>query len=41
MNEVIRFLRYEKLRELEKSSKNAKDFDPNAVLAIGEKVPQI
>jgi hypothetical protein len=41
LNEVIRFLGYEKLRELDESSKNAKDFDPKAVLAAGEMVPQI
>jgi hypothetical protein len=41
LNEVIRFLGYEKLREIDESSKNAKDFDTNTVLAAGEIVPHI
>jgi hypothetical protein len=41
LHEVIRFLGYEKLREIDESSKNAKDFDANTVLAAGESVPHI
>ena len=41
LNEVIRFLGYEKLRDIDESSKNAKEFDVNVLLAAGEKVPQI
>jgi hypothetical protein len=41
LNEVIRFLGYEKLREIDESSKNAKDFDANTMLAAGEMVPRI
>jgi hypothetical protein len=38
---VIRFLGYEKLREIDESSKNAKDFDTNTMLAAGESVPRV
>jgi hypothetical protein len=41
LNEVIRFLGYEKLREIDEVSKNAKDFDPNVLLAGGESVPLV
>ena len=41
LNEVIRFLGYEKLREIDESSKNAKDFDPNVLLSGGEGVPLV
>jgi hypothetical protein len=41
LNEVIRFLGYEKLREIDESSKQAKDFDTNAMLSAGESVPPI
>jgi hypothetical protein len=41
LNEVIRFLGYEKLREIDEVSKNAKDFDPNVLLAGGESVPVV
>jgi len=41
LNEVIRFLGYEKLREIDESSKHAKEFDTNTVLAAGEVVPHI
>jgi hypothetical protein len=34
-------LGYEKLREIDKLSKNAKDFDPNVLLAGGETVPLV
>lgn len=38
-NEVIRFLGYKKLREIDESFKNAKDFDTNVLMASGEGVP--
>ena len=41
LNEVIRFLGYDKLRELDESSKNAKDFDTNVLLSAGENVPLV
>ena len=41
LNEVIRFLGYEKVREIDESCKNAKDFDTNTMLAAGEIVPHI
>jgi hypothetical protein len=39
LNEVIRFLGYEKVREIDELSKNAREFDPNVLLASGEGVP--
>ena len=39
LNEVIRFLGYKKLREIDESVKNAKDFDTNILIASGESVP--
>lgn len=41
LNEVIRFLGYEKIREIDESSKNAKDFDVNVVFTAGESVPLV
>jgi hypothetical protein len=41
LHEVIRFLGYQKLRELDESSKSAKDFDTNTMLTAGEMVPHI
>jgi hypothetical protein len=41
LNEVIRFLGYEKLREIDELSKNAKDFDPSVLLAGAESVPLV
>src|SRR5215472_2268732 len=41
LHEVIRFLGYQKLREIDESSKTAKDFDPNVLLAGGESVPLV
>ena len=41
LNEVIRFLGYEKLREIDELSKNAKNFDPNVLLSGGESVPLV
>jgi hypothetical protein len=37
---VIRFLGYEKIREIDESSKGAKNFDPNIVMSAGEAVPE-
>jgi len=39
LNEVIRFLGYEKVREIDELAKSSKDFDPNVLLASGEGVP--
>jgi len=39
LNEVIRFLGYKKLREIDESFKNAKDFDTNILISSGESVP--
>jgi hypothetical protein len=39
LNEVIRFLGYEKLREIDESSKHTHKFDPMLLLEIGEAVP--
>jgi hypothetical protein len=39
LHEVIKFLDYGKLRSIDESSKNAKDFDTNALMAAGENVP--
>lgn len=39
LHEVIRFLGYGKIREIDEASKNAKDFDTNVLLAAGEGVP--
>jgi hypothetical protein len=39
LHEVIKFLGYEKVREMDETSKNAKDFDANAFMAAGESVP--
>jgi hypothetical protein len=41
LNEVIRFLGYEKLRDIDEGSKKAKDFDANALLAASESVPLV
>jgi len=41
LNEVVRFLGYEKVRELDESCKDAKEFDPNLILTAGESVPQV
>jgi hypothetical protein len=41
LNEVIRFLGYDKLREIDESSKNAKDFDGSGLLTAGESVPLV
>jgi hypothetical protein len=39
LNEVIRFLGYEKVRHLDKAATETKAFDPNILLAAGEPVP--
>jgi hypothetical protein len=39
LNEVIRFLGYEKVREIDESSKSAKTIDANVLLEAGENVP--
>lgn len=39
LNEVIRFLGYEKLREIDEWSKNTKDFDADILQTAGESVP--
>ena len=41
LNEVIRFLGYRKLRDIDESSKRAKDFDIEALLAASESVSPI
>jgi hypothetical protein len=41
LNEVIRFLGYQKLREMDESSKSSRDFDTNTMVAAGESVPLI
>ena len=39
LNEVIRFLGYKKLREIDESVNNAKEFDTNILISSGESVP--
>jgi hypothetical protein len=39
LNEVIRFLGYEKVREIDESAKSATNFDANVLLGAGENVP--
>jgi hypothetical protein len=41
LHEVIKFLGYDKLRELDELSRNAKEFDPGALTAAGENVPLV
>src|SRR6202021_4317152 len=41
LNEVIRFLGYEKLREIDESVRNAKDFDTDILISSGESVPLV
>jgi hypothetical protein len=41
LNEVIKFLGYQKLREIDDVSKDATNFDANALIAAGEAVPLI
>jgi hypothetical protein len=41
LNEVIRFLGYEKVREIDESAKSATKFDANALLGAGEGVPML
>jgi len=39
LHEVIRFLGYRKIREIDEAAKNAKDFDSHAIVEAGESVP--
>lgn len=39
LNEVIRFLGYGKIREIDESSENTNNFDPNDLMRAGEAVP--
>jgi hypothetical protein len=41
LNEVIRFLGYEKVRQIDELSRSAKDFETNALLEAGESVPLV
>jgi hypothetical protein len=41
LNEVIRFLRYQRLREIDESSKNSKEFDTKVLVAASEGVSQV
>jgi hypothetical protein len=41
LNEVIRFLGYDKVREIDEISKKAKDFEPTVLLEAGESVPLV
>jgi hypothetical protein len=41
LNEVIRFLGYKKIREIDEASKNAKDFDTGILLSVAESVPLV
>jgi hypothetical protein len=41
LNEVIRFLGYENVREIDESAKSATNFDANVLLAAGESVPRV
>jgi hypothetical protein len=41
LNEVIRFLDYENVREIDESAKSATNFDANVLLATGESVPAV
>jgi hypothetical protein len=41
LNEVIRFLGYQRLREIDESSKNSKEFDTKVLVAASEGVSQV
>jgi hypothetical protein len=41
LNEVIRFLGYEKVREIDECSKQSRDFDAGVLFSAGETVPQV
>jgi len=41
LHEVIKFLAYDRVRELDELSKNSKEFDTGALLAAGENVPLV
>jgi hypothetical protein len=40
LNEVIRFLSYGKVRDIDDLAKDSTDFDMNVVVTAGETVPQ-
>lgn len=40
LNEVIRFLGYEKIREIDESCKDSKNLDANVLMTAGESVPE-
>jgi len=40
LNEVIRFLGYDKIREVDESLKDGRTFDPNVLMSAGEAVPE-
>jgi hypothetical protein len=41
LNEVIRFSGYQRLREIDESSKNSKEFDTKVLVAASEGVSQV
>ena len=40
LDEVIRFLGYEKIREIDEPAKSATNFDANLLMTAGEAVPE-
>lgn len=38
LHEVIRFLGYKKVREIDEANKNTKDFEPNSLFSVGEEL---
>jgi hypothetical protein len=40
LNEVIRFLHYQRIREIDDAAKDSKDFDPSFLISAGESAPQ-
>jgi hypothetical protein len=41
LNEVIRFLHYQRIREIDEAAKGTKDFDASVLISAGESVPQV
>lgn len=41
LNEVIRFLGYDKIRKIDQSSKDTNNFDSNVLMTAGEAVPEL
>src|SRR3954447_13483660 len=41
LNEVIRFLAYEKVRQIDESSKDSKNFDPGALFTQEKECPKV